>query len=119
MEFIDGISKNCLSYEGNGISFKYRILYKVHTYMDNVKMTRYLIYMVVDDSSVHERYKDYHFKEIEHGFLLKKVEKRGDFNEETLNKVIESALRLNITNKIKVNGYEKIRGILSGTDYSI
>lgn len=114
------ISNEIFSFENNIAKFNYRISLIVHTYQDDNSygnMTRYQVYMIVDDSSVHPNHKDYYFKEREHGFLLKKVEKKGDFNVDVFEKTLNAALKIKIENKIKVDAYQKIKGILSGGEY--
>lgn len=109
-------------FDSDKFSFKYRYLVNCHEYQDNMtgeNKTRYQVYMIVDDESVHERYKDYHFKEREHGFLIKKVEKKGGFNENDFEKLVEQSLKVNIETKIKVDKYQKIKGILTGSEYYI
>ena len=49
--------------------------------------------------------------------FLKEVEKNGKFNENNLEKVLNSALKIKIENKIKVDSYQKIKGIINGTSF--
>lgn len=116
------MSKERFWFENDKVKFWYRLMLNCHTYQDNVSnnnMTKYQVFLVVDDESVHSRYKVYHFKEVEHGFCLKKVEKTGNFDGQQLEKVLNSALKVKIENKIKVDKYQKIKGILEGTEYHI
>ena len=116
------MSKERFWFENDKVKFWYKLMLNCHTYQDSVfsgNTTKYQVFLVVDDESVHSRYKDYHFKEVEHGFLLKQVKKRGDFDKEKLEKILNSALKTKIENKIKVDKYQKIKGILEGTDYYI
>lgn len=116
------LSKERFWFENDKVKFWYRLTLSAYTYQDSVfsgNTTKYQVFLVVDDESVHSRYKDYHFKEVEHGFCLKKVEKRGDFDKEKLEKILNSALKIKIENKIKVDKYQKIKGILEGMDYYI
>ena len=72
------LSKERFWFENDKVRFWYRLTLSAYTYQDSVfsgNTTKYQVFLVVDDESVHSRYKDYHFKEVEHGFLLKKVEK--------------------------------------------
>ncbi len=116
------ISKERFWFKNNEVQFWYRLLLNAHTYQDSIfngNTTRYQVFLVVDDASVHSRYKDYHFKEVEHGFVLKQTEKRGDFDDKLFEKILNSALKIKIENKIKIDRYQKIKGILEGTDYYI
>lgn len=116
------MSKERFWFENDKVKFWYRLTLSAYTYQDSVfsgNTTKYQVFLVVDDESVHSRYKDYHFKEVEHGFLLKQDKKRGDFDKEKLEKILNSALKTKIENKIKVDKYQKIKGILEGMDYYI
>lgn len=53
------------------------------------------------------------------GYFLKEVEKRGRYNEEIMEKLLNSALKLKIENKIKEMAYQKILGLVNGTPYYI
>lgn len=103
--------------------FWYRYYLSYHVYQPgwtpDAFETRYTVYLVVDDESIHENHKDARFKEMTCGFCLKSVEKRGLFSEKELEKVLKSALKLKIENKIKVDRYQKILGIVNGGKYYV
>lgn len=116
------ISNDIFSFDNGTFKFKYRLLLTAHTYQDDTvygNKTRYQVYLIVEDECIHPNHKEFFFKEVEHGFLLKKVEKKGDFNEEQAEKILDSALKIKVENKIKIKGYEKIKGLLFGTPFFV
>jgi hypothetical protein len=122
-EYGNYTSKERFWFENDKVKFWYRLYLTTHTYQpgwsDDVWETRYQVLLLVDDESVHENHKECFFPHIEHGFFLKEVEKRGKFSEGNLEKILNSALKLKIENKIKVDKYQKILGILNGEKYYI
>lgn len=112
------ISKERFWFENKKVKFWYRYVLTKHVYQPgwnaDIWKTRYSILMLVDKESIHpslqETYPDFMF----HTFLLKETEKRGKFSEEELEKVLNSALKLKIENKIKDMKYHRINGILNG-----
>ena len=119
----DWISKERFWFEGKKTSFWYRIGLIKHEYCpnwDGVVWTRYQVLLMVDDESVHESYKHGYFKNTfptRRGYWLKEKEQKGTFNEDTMMKLVDSALKLKIENKIKENSYQKILGIVNGTTF--
>ena len=73
--------------------------------------------MVVDDESIHPNHNTSLMKEYRFGYFLKETVKRGKFNEADMEKVLTSALKIKIENKIKIDKYQKILGILNGTEF--
>lgn len=117
------LSKERFWFENDKVAFWYRIRFSTFTSDDerlaNVKNTSYDVIMVVDDESIHENHKDMRLKHHSCGFWLKRVEKRGEPTNEMIEKVLNSALKLKIENIIKKNKYQKIKGIINGTTYTV
>lgn len=114
------ISKEKFWFENEKVSFWYRIhivTYVLHIdWHSNIK-TKYQILVVVDDDSINEFYRNTLYFPERFGFFMKDVVKDGEFKQETAEKILNSALKLKIENKIKVNNYQKINGILKGTPF--
>lgn len=116
------ISKERFWFENEKVKFWYRLYLNAHEkeeWGNGYYTTQYQVLLVVDDESIHESNRNASFKEYTCGFSLKEVEKRGRFSEEQFEKVLDSALKIKIENKIKVEKYQKILGILNGTDYYV
>lgn len=115
-------SKERFWFENDKVKFWYRIYLNAHEkeeWGNGVYHTQYQVLLVVDDESIHDNHKDTRFKEYTCGFILKEIEKRGNFSEEQFEKVLDSALKIKIENKIKVEKYQKILGIVNGTNYMV
>ena len=117
----DLISKEKFWFENQKVSFWYRIGLLKHEYQPSwggEYWTRYQVMLLVDDESLDKTINpsDYMFP-TQRGFFLKENEKRGHFNKETMEKILNSALKIKIENKIKMNNNQKITGILNGSDY--
>lgn len=117
------ISKERFWFENKKVGFWYRIYLTSHTYQPDWGddfWTRYQVLLLVDDESIHENHKSKKFIfPFQRGFFLKEVEKRGEYNEETMEKILNSALKLKIENKIKEEKYQKILGLVNGTSYYV
>lgn len=116
------ISKERFWFENEKVKFWYRLYLNAHEkeeWGNGYYTTQYQVLLVVDDESIHESNRNASFKEYTCGFFLKEIEKRGKFSEEQFEKVLDSALKIKIDNKIKVEKYQKILGILNGTDYYV
>ena len=115
------ISKERFWFENNKVQFWYRLYLNTHEFQPNWNpsewKTRYQVLLVVDDESIHENHDTSSMKKYRFGFFLKEVEKNGKFNENNLEKVLNSALKIKIENKIKVDSYQKIKGIINGTSF--
>ena len=116
--FFPYISKERFYFENDKVKFGYRLVMGYHQYQvgwsDNWE-TLYQVLLLVDDEYIHPNHDTSLLKEIRFSYCLKSVEKRGKFSEEQLEKVLTSALKIKIENKIKVDKYQKILGILNGT----
>ena len=115
-------SKERFWFENDKVGFWYRIHLNTHTYQPDSSdkwETRYQVLLVVDDESIHSNHErsNNSFDNYRFGFFLKETEKRGKFGEEQLEKVLNSALKIKIENKIKVDRYQKILGIINGTSF--
>ena len=115
-------SKERFWFENDKVKFWYRFYLNAHEkeeWGNGIYNTQYQVLLVVDDESIHESNRNACFKEYTCGFILKEVVKRGRFSEEQLEKVLDSALKIKIENKIKVERYQKILGIVNGTNYMV
>lgn len=115
-------SKERFWFENDRVRFWYRLYleaFETEEWGNSVYSTRYQVCLVIDDESIHENHKATAFKERTCGFLLKAAETRGRFSEKQLEKVLDSALKLKIENKINDDGYQKVMGILNGTNFLI
>ena len=121
--FTSYISKEKFLFENDKVKFWYRIYLSTHTYQPtwnaNDWETSYQVLLVVDDESIHEKRKNCFSKEVECGFLLKESNKKGHFDINNAEKVLNSALKVKIENKIKVDKYQKILGIINGDNFFI
>ena len=92
------ISKERFWFENNKVQFWYRLYLNTHEFQPNWNpsewKTRYQVLLVVDDESIHENHDTSSMKEYRFGFFLKEVEKNGKFNENNLEKVLNSALKI-------------------------
>lgn len=117
------VSKDRFLYENDKVKFWYRIVLTFHEYqpgyVPNTYETRYEVYMQVDDESIHESKKCDFDKQFLFGFMLKQNVKKGKFNEDKAEKIINAALKVNMENKIKKDKYQKIIGITTGTNYFV
>lgn len=117
-------SKERFWFENAKVSFWYRIYLEAHTYQpgwNDEWETRYQVSLIVDEESIHANHvpSGNFFDIIRFGFLLKETTKRGKFNETDAEKIVNSALKLKIENKIKVMAYQKILGIVNGTKFYV
>ena len=114
------VSKDKFLFENNKVKFWYRIYLTAYTYQpgwNDRYETKYQVLLVVDDESIHPNHNTSLMKEYRFGFFLKETVKRGKLNEADMEKVLTSALKIKIENKIKVDKYQKILGILNGTEF--
>lgn len=114
------ISKERFWFENHKVKFWYRIYLTSYTYQpgwNDRYETKYQVLLVVDDESIHPNHNTSLMKEYRFGYFLKETVKRGKFNEADMEKVLNSALKIKIENKIKVDKYQKILGILNGTEF--
>lgn len=81
--------------------------------------TEYTVSLMVDDEYIHESRRNETIKERIQPFLFKRVEKRGEFDINILIKTLNSAVKLKIEPKIKVNRYKKLKEILNGFSETI
>ncbi len=115
-------------FENDVISFWYRFIIVCHEFTDwNARYsTRYTLYMFPDDESIHESYKNdkSHF-DIMKAFLdhyaygLREKTAKGRINETELEKMANCIDKINIESKIKVNKYQKIKGLVNGTSFYV
>ena len=118
-------SKDRFWFENDKVGFWYRIYLTSYTYQpgwDDRRETKYQVILIVDEESIHSSHDLSHYaldRISRFGFLLKETIKRGKFDEEYLEKLLNSALKLKIENKIKVDRYQKILGIINGTRYYV
>ena len=104
------VSNETLEYKDNNFEFKYKLKLSYNEYQegwDKKYKTMYQVWFIVD-----EEYK-YNKNGIIDGFILKEVDKKGKFNEEEAEKVLQSALGLKTENQIKKNA-KRIKFILAG-----
>ena len=115
-------------FENGVISFWYRYIISYHEYTDwfGNYSTRYILYMFPDDESLHENYRnDAKHLSIMKTFLdhyaygLRKREVKGRINEKELEKIANCIDKINIESKIKVNKYQKIKGLINGTTFYV
>lgn len=115
------ISKDRFWYDNDKVKFWYRIVLTCHEYQPTWAAdkyeTKYEVYAQVDEESIHENKKCDFDKLFLFGFLLKNNIKKGKFNEEKAEQIINAALNVKIENKIKKDKYQKIIGITTGTNY--
>ena len=73
----------------------------------------------MDEECIHDRHRNAFFPLVEYGFMIKTTKKNGQFDENKVNAILDNIVQLDIEKKIKVQKYQKIKGILSGEKYSI
>lgn len=116
----DWISKEKFWFENKKVAFWYRLGLIKFEYQPGCSdyWTRYQVLLMVDEESLHESRKPLNiYFPIEDGYFIKEKEKRGRYNENDMEKLVNSALKLKIENVIKENRYEKILGLLNGTTF--
>lgn len=112
-------------FQNDVISFWYRFVISYHEFSDwyNNYSTRYTLYMFPDDESIHESRKDYLNSMKDdigaYGIFMKERTIKGRVDEKVLEKIANSIDKINIESKIKVHKYEKIKGLVNGTTFSI
>lgn len=114
------LSKDKFWFENKKVKFWYRLYLTAYTYQPgwgNRYETKYQVILVVDDESIHPNHNTSIMKEYRFGYILKEAVKREAFNELIMEKVLNSALKIKVENKIKVGNYQKILGILNGTKF--
>lgn len=114
------ISKERFWFENHKVKFWHRIYLTAYSYQpgwNDRYETKYQVLLVVDDESIHPNHNTSLMKEYRFGYFLKETVKRGKFNEADMEQVLKSALKIKIENKIKVDKYQKILGILNGTEF--
>lgn len=127
------VSKERFWFENDKVKFWYRWYILTYVYQPewnaNVWKTRYQTLLVVDTESIHEKHRKSGIRKYEKsdilssfdiitfGFFFKEVERKGMLEEDYLDKIIVSTLKLKIENKIKVDKYQQIRGIISGNSF--
>ena len=107
----DYLSNDKFLFKNNKFNFFYRLklsCYELQEWDKRYK-TMYQIWLIVDEKY---RYNKNGFS-ID-GFIIKEVTKKGKFNEEQAEKVLQSALRLKIENKITGRTKKTIEYILTG-----
>lgn len=129
----DWVSKDRFWFESNKVSFWYRLYINVFEFQPgwnaDVYNTRYTISLVVDTESIHPNHLEEHevnkgellsgFDLLSFGYALKQVERKGKRDLLYIDKLIASALKLKIENKIKVDNYQKILGITNGETFYV
>lgn len=108
----DYLSNDKFLFKNDKFNFYYRLKLSYHEYQegwDKNYKTMYQIWLIVDEKY---QYNKNGFS-ID-GFILKEVTKKGKFNEEQAEKVLQSALRLKIENKITGRTRKTIKFILTG-----
>lgn len=112
------ISKDKYLFDNGKVCFYYRwyLSYFTKQCWDGNDSTEYTVSLMVDNDSVHETRKD-DFPPTWHTFVFKKAEKTGEFDINILIKTLNSAIKLKIEPKIKVDNYKKIKEILNGFEY--
>ena len=115
-------SKEVFWFENKKVGFWYKIYLTSYTYQPDWGgrwETKYQVLIVVDEKSIHPNHSlsNNVWDKIRFGFFLKETIKRGEFNEKDMEKILNSALKLKIENKIKVDNYQKILGIVNGTSF--
>lgn len=129
----DWVSKERFWFENDKVSFWYRLYINVFEFQPgwnpNEYNTRYTIRLVVDTESIHPHHLEIHelkkgdlisdFDLVSFGFSLKQVERNGRRDLAYIDKLIASALKLKIENKIKVDRYQKILGITNGETFYV
>lgn len=106
------LSNDKFLFKNDKFEFKYKLKLSYNEYQedwDEKYKTMYQVWLIVDEEY---RYNKNGFS-ID-GFILKEVTKNGKFNEEDANKVIQSALKLKIENKITGRTKKTIEYILTG-----
>ena len=120
-EYGNYTSKGRFCFENDKVKFWYRLYLTSHVFQPgwcaDTWETQYQVLLVVDDESIHPNHDTSMFKEYRFGYILKETIKKGKFNEEQLEKILNSALKLKIENIIKVEKYQKILGIINGTSF--
>lgn len=109
------ISKDKYLFDNGKVCFYYRWYLKYFTRRTWTKLdsTVYTVAIMIDRDSVHESRKD-SYAPTYHTFVMKEVEKIGEFDEAVLIKTLHSALKLKIEPKLKPNKYKRIKEILYG-----
>lgn len=116
------ITKDKFLFDNGKFRFYYRWFltgFTKHTWNGYDDTTEYTASLMVDDKYIHESRRNEVTKEQRQPFLFKRVEKRGEFDINILIKTLNSALKLKIEPKIKVNNYKKLKEILNGYSKAI
>ena len=114
------VSNDKFFFENDKVSFWYRIVVDTHTYQDwgnSDYKTKYIASFQVDDESIHESKRDSIYNDLTCSFFLKETIKKGKADTSVIEKIATSAMNLKIENKIKDRKYQKILGIVNGTEY--
>ena len=112
-------------FENEFISFWYRFIIGCHEYSTwgGDWYTSYTLYLFPDDESIHESRKDnLTFMKIDlnaYAFRLRERRIKGKIDEKVLDNIANSIDKINVESKIKVRKYEKIKGLVNGTIFSI
>jgi len=121
------LSKERFHFKCKRVEFYYR--YKIYAWthgLANNLRTDYLLFVDVDEESIHKTHKekvnptiDSTFYDRYFGFLLKKRTTNGHFNDKDAEWLMERVEKIRLEPKIKENRYQKIFGIVNGEEYSI
>ena len=122
-ETFDGyITNERYWFENETVHFWYRFCIQYNTVQDSNNgkwITKYDIIAIVDEECIHDKHRNAFFPLVEYGFMIKTFKKNGQFDENKVNAILDKIAQLDIEKKIKVQKYQKIKGILSGEKYSI
>lgn len=116
------ISKDRFFFENNKVKFSYRYLVRIHVdqpHWDGVDYATYSILLLVDDESIHEKWRNDSTKDIICSYLLREKTYKGNVNEVDFNKSIKGIESLKIENKIKIDKYQQIIGITTGCKFYV
>lgn len=116
-------SKEVFTFENDVVRFNYKWFVNLFEYQEGYESwynSKYMIRLVVDDSSIHESHgKDDLFSEYVFSFFMKeKVFHKRKFSEEDLVKVLDSIDKIKIEPKIKKQGYSRIKAMINGGSFS-
>lgn len=115
-------SNNTFNFVNDKVSFNYKIVLKYHSFQEgcfNKWKTTYQIILLVDESSIHKSLLNNPLYNLTCSFILKEKTKNGKFDENFIYDFVNVVDDKLIEKNIKVAKYQKIYGILNGTDFVI
>ena len=124
------ISKESFPFKYKHIMFRYRYEIYAWTYqcsdIEGDVKTDYLVFALVDEDSIHERHRKKSNPQFGSclynrffGFLLRKRTRNGRYNDKDAEWLMERIEKMHIEPKIRKNRYQKIQGIIGGTNYLV